>query len=63
MSFNNEEIKWLDRYENRFVEKGMDREDAIAIRNSVSDIDLTSEPEDCADDDMSIIIQDCEEPK
>lgn len=54
MSFSREEKDWLRKYEDRFVKRGFSQNDARYIRNAVTDIDLTANPEACADDEASI---------
>ena len=55
MSFNKREKAWLDKYEKRFISRGQSRDAAILIRNAVTDIDIESDPEVCADYELSYI--------
>lgn len=52
MSYTAKETEWLNRYENRLVEKGLPQEDAISLRNDVT-MELNDSPESCADDDLA----------
>ena len=46
--------EWLDRFEQQLIFRGVDKEFAKATRDASSeDIDLTYDPEDAADDEMS----------
>ena len=48
------EKEWLDKFEARLIERGVDNDFAKATREASSeDVDLSFDPADAADDEMS----------
>lgn len=46
--------EWLDKFEARLIERGVDKDFAKATRDAASeDIDLSYDPSDAADDEVS----------